>query len=84
MEENQSNHHNKNRGHNRQQSLPGSPGVHSDEVSLGSHVWPARLPAHSFASEPAAPILTGDTYCILFKVPFPPPSVPFNTELYNY
>lgn len=47
------------------QWIPDSPGVHSDVVSLGSHVWPALLPAHSSASEPAAPTLARHTYCIL-------------------
>lgn len=39
--------------------------MRSDAVSLGSHVWPALLPAHSSASEPAAPTLARDTHCIV-------------------
>lgn len=45
--------------------------MHSDLVSLGSRVWPAPLPAHSSASELAAPALARDTYCyILIKLFF--------------
>lgn len=61
MREIQPHQHFESRGQIRRQSLPGSPGVRSGEVSLGSRVWPARLPAHSFASEPAAPIFRQNT-----------------------
>lgn len=48
--------------------IPDSPGVRSDVVSLGSRAGPAPSPAHSSASELAAPVRTGDTNCILSKV----------------
>lgn len=50
---------------NKQQSIPDNPGVHSDVVSLGSRVWPALSPAHSSASEPAAPTLARDTNIVV-------------------
>lgn len=58
---------------NKQQLTPDSPGVHSDVVSLGSRVGPALLPAHSSASEPAAPTLTRNTNCVLS-----------NTNIFDY
>lgn len=45
------------------ESIPDSPGVHSDVVSLGSRAGPAPLPAHSSVSERAAPIFASDTHC---------------------
>lgn len=47
-------------------SIPDSPGVHSDVVSLGSRDGPAPLPAHSSASELATPIFAM-THTILFS-----------------